>query len=249
MELTILGCSGSTSGPGNPASTYLVTEGDFAMVVDLGPGGFGALWAATDPRRVGAIALSHLHPDHCLDLCAYNVAARHSPTAPWPRVPVYAPARAPQRMSAAYRPDDVEQPEWAVDFVAWAPEQRIGPWTVTTTRVDHPTEAWAIRVAGERGSLVYSGDTGPCESLVELARGADTLLCEAAYREVDDPGPGVHLTARQAAEHATRAGVRRLVLTHIPPWFSPAEAYAEARPHFAGELLVAEPGMTVGVTT
>lgn len=247
MRLTVLGCSGSTSGPDNPASTYLLTEGDFALVMDLGPGGFGALWGALDPRRVGAIALSHLHPDHCLDLCAFNVAARHSPSAPWPRIPVYAPVHAPQRMSAAYRPDDEERPDWAVDFVAWETEQHIGPFRVRAVPVDHPTPAYALRVTGAGGTLVYSGDTGPCAALVELARGADTLLCEAAYREADDPGPGVHLTARQAAEHATAAGVRRLVLTHVPPWFSREDAYAEARPHFGGELLVAEPQMVLVV--
>lgn len=248
MRLTVLGCSGSTSGPGNPASSYLVEHDGFAVVLDLGPGGFGALWGTLDPRRVGAIALSHLHPDHCLDLCAYNVAARHSPTAPWPRIPAYAPAHAQRRMSDAYRPDDVEDPRWAVDFVPWERTQRIGPFEVTTARVDHPTEAYALRFEAAGESLVYSGDTGPCAALVELAGGADTLLCEAAYREADDPAPGVHLTARQAAEHATRAGVGRLVLTHVPPWFSRADAYAEARPHFAGDLLVAEPGLVVALT-
>ncbi|GAB3624045.1 MBL fold metallo-hydrolase [Mariniluteicoccus endophyticus] len=245
MRLTVLGCSGSTSGPGNPASSYLVTEGDHAVVLDMGPGSFGALWGAMDARGLDAILLSHLHPDHCLDLCAYNVAARHSPTAPWDRIPVYAPAHTPQRMDAAYRPDDVEVPTWAVDFVAWRPTQQVGPFTVRTAAVDHPTEAYAIRLDGPSGSLVYSGDTGPCDALVDLARGADTLLCEAAYLHRDDLPAGIHLSGRQAAEHASRAGVRRLVLTHVPPWHDPADVYAEARPHFAGELIVAEPGMMV----
>ncbi|GAB3701209.1 MBL fold metallo-hydrolase [Mariniluteicoccus flavus] len=245
MRLTVLGCSGSTSGPANPASSYLVTHDGFALVLDLGPGAFGALWGAIDPRTVGAIALSHLHPDHCLDLCAFNVAARHSPTAPWAHIPVFAPAHAEARMSAAYRPDDLEDPAWAVDFVAWERAQQVGPFRVTTARVDHPTEAYAVRLDAAGESLVYSGDTGPCDALVELARGADTLLCEAAFRHSDDLRPGVHLSGRQAAEHAARAGVRRLVLTHVPPWHDPADAYAEGRPHFAGELLVASPGLVL----
>ena len=60
----------------------------------------------------------------------------------------------------------------------------IGPFTVDTARVAHPVEAYAIRVtenAAGGGTLVFSGDTGPAPALVELARGADLLLVEAAF--------------------------------------------------------------------
>ena len=88
MRLTVIGCSGSMPGPDSPASCYLVQapyEGrTFSLLLDLGPGALGLLYRYLDPRRVDAFALSHLHPDHCLDLCAYYVLARYSPTAPFP---------------------------------------------------------------------------------------------------------------------------------------------------------------------
>ncbi|OYO20855.1 MBL fold metallo-hydrolase [Enemella dayhoffiae] len=249
MELRVIGCSGSVSGPEGPASCYLVRHDGFDLLLDLGPGGFGGLWNL-EPRTVDAIALSHLHPDHCLDLCAFNVAATFSPTAPWPRIPVYAPGNAPERMSRAYEPSTgsgSDETDWWCDFRPWAAEQRIGPFTVRTIPARHSTEAYSIRLEAGGRSLVYTGDTGPNPELIELARGADLLLAEAAFQHADDLPADVHLSARQAAEHARAAGADTLVLTHIPPWYSREEAYAEARPHFDGSLELARTGAVLSV--
>jgi ribonuclease BN (tRNA processing enzyme) len=90
--------------------------------------------------------------------------------------------------------------------------------------VAHPVEAYAVRVhedVAAGGTLVFSGDTGPCRALVDLAREADLLLCEAGFRHREDNPPNLHMSGRQAAETATEAGVGALVLTHIPPWHEP----------------------------
>ena len=257
MELTVVGSSGSVSGPDSPASSYLVRApfegGTFALVLDLGPGSMGALYRYLDPRTVGAVALSHLHPDHCLDLCALYVGARYSPTAPWPSIPVFGPRGTRERLVAAYAvpgEDEVEPDPGAgigchFEHRDWAPSQRVGPFRLDTARVDHPVETYAVRVTEEvpdGGSLVFSGDTGPCAALVELATGADLLLAEASFRDLPGNPPGVHLTARDAAETARQAGVSALVLTHIPPWHDRDEVLAEALPHFDGPVAVATPG-------
>ena len=257
MQLTVVGCSGSISGPGSPASCYLLQapyEGrSFSLVLDLGPGAFGALHRYLDPRTVDAYGFSHLHPDHCLDLCAAYVAARYSPTAPWPRQPVYAPVGAGERLARAYDvpaagagPDE-PGPGIAAhfDYRVWAASQQIGPFAVSTVRVAHPVEAYAVRVqepAPGGGSLVFSGDTGPSAALVELARGADLLLVESAFLAGPDLPAGVHLTGAQAAEAGARAGVGTVLLTHIPPWHDPEQVLAEATPHFPGPVALATTG-------
>lgn len=257
MKLTIVGCSGSVSGPDSPASCYLVQAPyagrTFSLLLDLGPGAFGALYRYVDPAAVDAFALSHLHPDHCLDLCAYYVAAKYSPTAPWPRRVLLGPAGTPERLASAYAvpPRDGRPPEPGpgidrhFDFRPWQPRQQVGPFVVETAAVDHAVTAYAVRISEDRpggGTLVYSGDTGPCDALVGLARGADLLLVEAAFLEGPDLRTGMHLTGRQAAEAGTRAGVREVVLTHVPPWYEPDQVLAEARPHFAGPLSLATAG-------
>ena len=64
------------------------------------------------------------------------------------------------------------------DWLTWQPSQRVGPFTVRTVRVDHPVEAYAIRVEEDipgGGAMVYSGDTGPSEALVQIADGVELV--------------------------------------------------------------------------
>ena len=82
VRLTVIGCSGSFPGPDSPASSYLVEHEGFRLVLDLGNGALGPLQRYCDLSAVGAVCLSHLHADHCLDLCGYWVAQTYGPTAP-----------------------------------------------------------------------------------------------------------------------------------------------------------------------
>jgi ribonuclease BN (tRNA processing enzyme) len=259
MKLTVVGCSGSLSGPESPASSYLVQapyeNRTFSLLLDCGPGAMGALYRYLDPRDVDAIGLSHLHADHCLDLCGYHVAACYSPDAPWPRRPVYAPADGAARLARAYDvPGEDGQASESIPSIAehldwrtWQPSQRIGPFIVRTVRVEHPVETYAIRVeegAPGGGSLVYSGDTGPTDALVRLATRADLLLVESAFLDGSDNPPSMHLSGSQAAAIAKASAVKTVVLTHIPPWYKPEDVLAEARPHFDGPISLASPGAT-----
>ena len=67
------------------------------------------------------------------------------------------------------------------------------------------------------------------------------FLCEASYLDGEDNPPDIHLTGRQAAEHATRAGVGRLLLTHLVPWGDEARTLTEAHDRFDSEITVARP--------
>lgn len=242
MRLIVLGCSGSGPGPASPASGYLVQAGGTNLVLDLGNGTMGALQRHLDPFRVDAVALSHLHPDHCADVSALYVHLRYHPHPPPGRapLPVHAPDGAADRFAAAYAPDAAQRAATDLsDVLAFhplAPTARIGDVVLRTAPVDHPCAAFALRVEHEGRSLVYSGDTGPCAALVELARGADVLLCEATWPHRADAPPGVHLSGTQAGEHATAAGVGSLLLTHVAPWSDPEELRAEAEAAFAGPV-------------
>jgi ribonuclease BN (tRNA processing enzyme) len=103
-------------------------------------------------------------------------------------------------------------------------------------RTNHPIECHALRLEAGGRSLVYSGDTGECDALVELARGADVFLCEASWTDSADNPPGIHLSGRQAGEHAARAGVGRLLVTHLVAWADAGDVVAEARAAFAGDV-------------
>ncbi|URN12122.1 MBL fold metallo-hydrolase [Streptomyces radiopugnans] len=119
---------------------------------------------------------------------------------------------------------------------------RLGPLTVTADRVRHPVETYGFRVEHDGRALVYSGDTGPCDALCDLARGADLFLCEASFTDGKEDIPELHLNGRQAGECARDAGAGRLVLTHIPPWTDPQHNLRDARAAFGGPVEMARPG-------
>jgi ribonuclease Z len=83
--------------------------------------------------------------------------------------------------------------------------------------------------------LVHIGDAGEIESLVPICRGADGLVIEATYteQEADMARQFGHLTARQAAELAVRAGVKHLYLTHLSRRYREREVAEEAQAVFA----------------
>lgn len=250
MRLTVLGCSGSGPGPTSPASGYLVAAGDTHLVLDLGNGTFGALQRHLDPWALDGVVVSHLHSDHCADVAALAVFRRYHPFPPAgaAAVPVLAPVEAPGRFAAAYATSAAERAEadlsdvLAFTALADGASCTVGAARLSARLVDHPCEAYALRVEHRGASLVYSGDTGPSDGLVELARGADVLLCEASRPHHADAPRGVHLSGRQAGEHAAAAGVGRLLLTHVPPWFDGRALLAEAEGTFDGpvELVVAD---------
>ncbi|MEV5747296.1 MBL fold metallo-hydrolase [Actinoallomurus sp. NPDC052308] len=244
MRITVVGCSGSFPGPTSPASCYLVEADGFALLLDLGNGALGALQRQIDLYAIDAILLSHLHADHCLDLCGYYVARKYVAGGPQPRIDVHGPAGTAERMARAYDlPLDPGMRE-VFDFRTLRPGTlQVGPFTVTAARVNHPVEAYGFRLEHQGRAMAYSGDTGESDALVTLAEGADLLLAEASFLEGrQDPTQG-HLTGGQAAEHAARAGVGRLVLTHLVPWNDPATVLAEAGAGgFRGEIELARQG-------
>jgi ribonuclease BN (tRNA processing enzyme) len=241
VKLTVIGCSGSGPGPDSPASCYLVEHDGFRLVLDLGSGAFGPLQGVLDPGDIDAIFLSHLHADHCLDIAPFVVWHRYSGQVRRPRVPLYAPVGADRRLAVAYADDGVGAPITDVfDFVFVGPGSfSLGPFQVHTARTAHPVECNAIRLQAGGRTLVYTGDTGPSADVVELARGADVLLAEAAHPEIEGLPGDLHLTGRQAGEHALAAGVGRLLITHVPTWVDRAGQLRSAGAVFPGAELVA----------
>lgn len=247
MLLTVLGCSGSVPGPESPASGYLVRAGDITVVLDLGNGTFGALQRYLDPFYLDALILSHLHPDHCTDVSAMAVYRRYHPRRPpGGPLPLHGPTEIAQRLAAAYAPDAAERSVTDLsdvfDFRPFSDPFRIGELEVCAAPVDHVCEAYALRLSHAGWTLVYSGDTGPCPQLVEIATGADVLLAEASWPDRPDNPRGIHLSGREAGEAAAAAGVSRLLITHVPPWTDAEQVLSEAKAAFDGPTELVHPG-------
>jgi ribonuclease BN (tRNA processing enzyme) len=250
MRVTVIGCSGSFPGPDSPSSCYLLEAEGFRLVIDMGNGSLGALQRYTELFGIDAICVSHLHADHCVDLGAYWVARQYGPTGPRPPIPVYSPKGTANRVSSLLLGTDGAELSYSRarfefrDLAAGTLE--IGPFRLTADYMNHPVETFGFRVEHAGWRLAYSADTGESEALVRLAEGADLLLCEASF--LDQPGltPDLHLSGRQAAEHAERAGVGQLVLTHLVPWNDRERTLSEASAVYRGPLSLATSGLVLG---
>ena len=242
MELIVIGAGPAyTDRRGAAAASYLVRAGDAAILLDLGQGAFPNLASTIDPSGLAAVLVSHLHPDHFIDLVPLRHYLRYE-FAPPRRVRVLGPAGLGDRLDALHG-----HPGFTAVSLDVAPlavgSQRIGPFEVEARLVHHTEESYAFRVsvAGAPGTpagqgLVYTGDCGRSNDLIPLIRPGDTLLSEASFGAGQVPAGAEHLTAADAGCAATDGHAARLLLTHIQIGYSRAEALAAAQSAFSGPV-------------
>jgi ribonuclease BN (tRNA processing enzyme) len=241
MKLTIIGSAGTFPAPASGCSSYLLEQDGFRLLLDVGNGSTGALQEACGLLGPDAVVVSHLHGDHYLDLVTYTYARRYHPQGAAPILPVYGPSAIQDAMIRAYGKGIDSLLDEVYDF---HPVDRdsvvdIGPFKVDLRQVSHPVETYGMRISAGGRTMAYSADSGVCDALIGLAEDVDLFLCEASYLDGDPNPPNIHLTGREAAEHAVRAQAHRLLLTHLVPWGDEARTVAEAKSAYDGEIAVA----------
>jgi ribonuclease BN (tRNA processing enzyme) len=193
MHLDVIGAGPAyTDRPGATGASYLLRLDESSVLLDLGHGSFARLAATIDPATIDAVIVSHLHPDHFIDLVALRHYLRWEK--PRRRVRVIGPAGLDDRLDALH-----DEPGFSAASLDVEPLSegtlRVAAFEVQTVRVTHTASSFGFRVS-EAGSdpasrarpgLVYSGDCGRAEDLDVLARPGDTLLCEVSF----GPGPVV----------------------------------------------------------
>jgi ribonuclease BN (tRNA processing enzyme) len=247
--LTVLGSSGSTPTRTNPASGYLIETEGMSFWVDAGTGTFMELAKHVDPGTLDGVVLSHTHSDHCTDIFGLYGYLAFGPSGSVP-VPVLVPPGASDHLSAFARATEEHVFHSVLDLVEVDAGSmvEIDDVSIRFGEAIHPVPALVTRFDGPGGSVVYSGDTGPGSDLLDLAYGADLLLCEATIAgERDERTYPYHLTAFEAGRIASEAGVGTLVVTHLASGADPERALEEAGDGFGGELLLAMPGTRITI--
>ena len=254
MKLTVIGCSGSYPGPDSPASCYLLEhehEGrTWRVLMDLGSGAFGVLQRYVDPLSIDAVLLSHLHADHCLDLCGFYVMRKYHPDGPPPRLPVWGPSDTAGRMARAYDLDEDPGMTAEFDFRSWAPgsEVTIGPFTVTGGAGRAPGRG--LRPAGRRRRRHSSPSPATPGAAPASWRWPPAPTCCWPRRRSTTrrtTRPASTSPAPTAARSPSAGGVGRLVITHVPPWYDP-QRHARRRPGGLGRPAeLAQAGATYDV--
>jgi len=255
LRLTVLGASPAVPNPGRACSSYLVEAGNDRIVLDLGTGAFANLRCHLSYTAVSAVAISHMHPDHFIDVVPYRYALKYGDerrTAPLPLLLPPGGEGLLRTMVAAFEREgssgDFLDESFDVETYDPATAHRLGNLEVRFARARHYIPAYAMRVTHEGRSLVFSADTAPSPDVVALARGSDVLLCEATLEpgsvEVGERG---HSTPAEAAAMAREADVKRLVLTHYPQHVDAEAIRADAARVFAGEIVLAHDHLQLDV--
>ncbi|MEE8602735.1 MBL fold metallo-hydrolase [Euzebya tangerina] len=246
MKVTVIGSAGTHATAQRVCSSYLLTHEGTNLVLDLGPGALHNLSKVIDVAELDGIIISHLHPDHYLDLYGLSYALRFHPDQArrdQPRaIPVYGPADLVQTVGAILPEDSEERFAEVLSLteVGDGDRLRVGPFEVRLMAMNHSAPCLGSRVEANRKTVAYTGDTAPTPATTPLARDADLLICDCSWLESQRPLPAdTHNTGREAGEAAAEAGVTRLLITHVSPTNDPAAVAAEAAMAFDGEIIVA----------
>jgi ribonuclease BN (tRNA processing enzyme) len=246
MEIILLG-----SGTGIPLnyraspSLALIHIDDDPVLFDMGPGTLRQLTkAGIRHEGIRRVFITHFHPDHTADLIHLLFVTRN---------PAIFKIRNPfaitgprgmkefiQRLQEAYA-DWISLPPEIMTIeeidVGMNPERDYHKFKLTAQSTKHTPESIAYRIDDRSGkSVVYSGDTGFCNEIVDLAMGADLLILECSFpdgKEVEG-----HLTPSQAGRIASLAGAKRLLLTHFYPECLATDIAAQCRKTYKDELIV-----------
>jgi ribonuclease BN (tRNA processing enzyme) len=245
MRIILLGSGTGTPmmDRGSPALAVVI-QGRL-ILFDIGPGSIRQLTrAGMGPEQIHQVFVSHCHPDHTADLIHLLFATRN---------PAVLPNRQPFALTGPCgfkdllaKLQDAFHP-WLTlpDTLLYVEElsetgrgeRNYEGFKLSYRPTRHTPHSLCYGVEDQRGNrMVYSGDTGPCDEIVELATGADLLILESSFPDgMEMEG---HLTPSQAGRIAASAGVNRLILTHFYPECLASDIAAQCRTVFRGELIL-----------
>lgn len=251
MHFAFLGTSSALPSLRRDNTALVFVGRQDAVLVDCGGSPVQKLLlAAVDPATLAHVVITHIHADHAYGLPSLiqglRLMRREQP------LTVSCREEHVERLRAVLtafgllgRPDMFPLHLAGIPARPGAPVAVTGSFTITATPNAHgsmPNLALRFDVGDADRAVVYSSDTAPCEAVVELARGAETLIHDATFSTGGAERVGTHSTAAEAGEVAAQAGVRRLILTHIDPAFhgDAGALIREAAARFSGEVEIAE---------
>jgi len=237
VKLFCVGKYGPYPKAGESCSCYVLTHGGRNIVIDLGCGALSKLLQVMPSRDIGALVLSHLHADHMGDALTLRYALevdkklgrRSEP------LPVYLPAEPQAEASLLSSHATME-----VHYITDGMRIRLFDMEISFAEMPHPVPSFAMSFESSGRKLVYSGDTRDNARIVDFASGADLMVMEAALLEKDKSPAAVHVSAKDAGRIAKEARVRRLLVTHLFPEYSPEDVLSEVRESYPSAEMIEE---------
>ena len=250
MELLVVGSGAAyPNRPGTASSCYVILHDGAAICLDIGQGAFAGLAGRLEPADLAGIVISHLHPDHFVDLVALRHYLRYEFDPPR-RMRVIAPAGLAQRLDGVTGETDFAAGTLEIEDRVEG-HVSVGPFDVESALVTHNGASFATRVtlASTPGGpgLVYSGDCGRASDLVPLVRRGDALLSEVAFGPGPVPVPDLHLDGTAVGRLAAETGASQVLLTHLQLNRDPTATLAAVRAEYGGHVSLVSDGDRVTI--
>ncbi|MDC3417250.1 MBL fold metallo-hydrolase [Aquibacillus salsiterrae] len=238
MKLTVVGCWGAYPEQGAATSCYLVEKDGFTCVIDFGSGALSRIQAFKQILHINAVVLSHYHQDHIADIgvLQYSLLVQHSIHQTEGMLPIYG--------HELNREAFAKLSHQHTRGVAYNPNEalKVGPFSFTFLKTVHPVPCYAMRISDGDTSIVYTADSSFQESFIPFCEGADLLVAEASFYEGQDGSNAGHMTSKDCADIAQQAGVKQLLLTHLPHFGDHQQLVKQAKHYYSGDVLLAVEG-------
>jgi ribonuclease BN (tRNA processing enzyme) len=244
MNLTVIGFWGGYPKKNAASTGYLLELEGYQVLIDCGSGVLSKLQNVTQPEDLDAVMISHYHPDHIADIGVLQHArliqgylGKKLPT-----LPIYGhPYDENEFKKLTYKE--------ITKGTAYDPENTlsVGPLKVSFLKTEHPVPCYAMRFEADGKSLVYTADSSYKEEFVDFSRNADVLLCECNFYSHQNGKSAGHMNSLDAGKLAARAGVKQLILTHLPHYGELSELIKEASCEFTGIIKLAEEFQTISL--
>ena len=249
MRLTVLGAGPAyTDREGASGACYLVGHGRTHLLLDLGQGSFPRIFRSLRPEDLDAVVVSHLHPDHFIDLVPLRHYLRYELHPPR-RMRVIGPSGIGDRLDALHASPGFTAEALDTDTLG-TDEWAVGTLRIRARLVTHTDESYAIRVAPagtDEPGLVYSGDCGHAPDIAPLVRRGDTILSEVSFGPGPVPAGAIHLDGPAVGRLASETSAGRVLLTHLQMGHDPDETVASCRAAYGGAVEMVWPGTTVEI--
>lgn len=221
VTVTLLGTGDAFASFGRVQAGYLIDAPGGRILMEAGPGLMPALKTnGVAPDSFDLLLISHLHGDHFAGL-PFLILDYMWETPRKKVLTVAGPPKLEERtwllMRTMFPHFELDKIKRKLKFVVLEPgsSTRLGKFKVRAIRSPHtrPDISLSLRIDGGGKSIVFSGDSGWNDELVELSAGADLFLCECTYYESTELT--FHLNYPLLAANRDKFKVRRMVLTHL----------------------------------
>jgi ribonuclease BN (tRNA processing enzyme) len=225
MKIRIMGCSGGYPGAGKPTSGYLVSYNNRHILIDCGSGVLAELQKYVPVCEIDAIILTHLHSDHICDIPVLRYALQmmklhHEDIHP---ITVYAP-QTPENQLAGIMGDE----NLVVHPISEKSSIELFGARITFRQTKHSVECFSVRIEYNESVFSYSSDTSFDPDLYGMFENADLGIMDCGSLDNDPYSNRNHMSPRECYSMFLHSGTKRVVLSHLIPYYNVSDTIEEA---------------------